>query len=90
MCGVGSKHFSVLRICRSAGASARRYGHDRDFATHVVFAGVHRCADLVEWRQRALDVTPLESASSLDARGSGRVLYIEGVAAIGGPRKNVP
>ena len=58
------QHFSLLRICGSPRKRARPDRHDRDHSTHVVPACVHRRADSVEWRQRALGLASLAYAMS--------------------------
>src|SRR5208282_1054724 len=51
----------VLWICGAAGAARGRGGDGGGDAAVVVFAGMHRCADFVEWGERAAEDCPLRT-----------------------------
>ena len=55
------QHCLLLRVCGSAGPNARQDGHDGHCPAIGVSGGLYRCADCVEWNQRAALVSPLQS-----------------------------
>jgi len=69
VCSARGQHFSLLRVCRPPGKDAWRDGDDRDHATYLVPARVHRRADPVERRQRAFGVASLAYALSEGSAG---------------------
>jgi MarC family membrane protein len=56
VCSPRGEHFSLLRICRPVGTSAWRDRYDRNHATYIVPARLHRRADSMERGQRAFDL----------------------------------
>lgn len=43
------QHFPMLWVCGPAGANPGSDGNERDHAAVIVSAGLHRCADCMEW-----------------------------------------